>query len=221
MGGHLEDASYAVRARLLVLWAAAIFFFGSLVCHKLEKLEDELRERVRRGTGGGLTDSQLGAYDAPLASGAADQSKGDGDGRPAGSGRWELALIEFSNTIQDVLGFVAGSAANDALVLFVSSLDSAPSWPTIAVNVATSAALLAFSVGLFIGLGDTGSADGRDRDKVERLFIGWALSFCVGWTWYITVRQTITFFGEVRAPGYEIPAPSVSQWRPPCPLALP
>jgi hypothetical protein len=99
-------------------------------------------------------------------------------------------------TWQDVLGFVAGSAVNDALILFAPSLDAAPTWEVIGKNCSLSVGLFVFSIGTIITLGGTGKTDGSDREKVERLFIGNSFGFCTGWTWYITVRCAITFVGE-------------------------
>jgi hypothetical protein len=169
--GMVGGVSDGTRTEMLILWAFTIFFFGTVLSTKLERWEDRLRRRLKK--------SKPGTWLHSLTN----------------------ASIDFSNTAQEVLGYVAGCSALDVVLATFSSLNLQPSWGILLSNLAVALGWTATALAYltFNGRGEgsilnLGAAFLRrpDRDTVERFFVTTAMSYFVGTTWLTVASDLIT-----------------------------
>ena len=128
------------------------------------------------------------------------------------------AVVQFSDLLQNMFAFVAGSAWTDVVTWFFPSIGADPSVLTIVVNVLVGSFLMTAGVSWLILTGNKSGLDAdeaADRSSVERYFVYNSMCFFVGWTWNIVFRDIYAPFGVAvdaalqyleGALGFELPA---------------
>lgn len=105
------------------------------------------------------------------------------------------AYLQYSDVLQNVLGFIAGGAALD---MVTSALDTLGEGPTFAVLVSNVMATLFVTAAAcwYIAHGGRGGI-GESREDMERYFITSSSAFFVGWMWLVVARDVVTIVGEM------------------------
>ena len=111
----------------------------------------------------------------------------------ASSAPWRGSLIRFSDILQSILGYVAGSMISDVMFHVFGSLSQGP---TVGVLTANTALTAFWTVGMAAYLARTGEATlTTDRSAVERYFVVLSASFLVGGMWLVVARDVVTDAG--------------------------
>jgi hypothetical protein len=108
------------------------------------------------------------------------------------------ALLQFLVLMEATFAWVAGVAWTDAVV----EMSTQALYPTPSVVVSDTALALASTVAAFLWMlvsGQSNVIDDRgkgSREAVERYYAMYALSFIVGWSWIVTLRDYETILAD-------------------------
>ena len=164
-----------------LFWAFAMTFVGALVMVLLESMEQSVKK---------IKAAELISADAP---------------------HWSDAVVQLSDVVQNVFGFVTGCAWSDWLFETATSLGKQPTWDVILTNLLLVCVITILSCYWLImnassdGLEDSltmteeekrkkAEAKATDRGEVEKAFFSGALGFFVLGGWLVVVRNLFAPF---------------------------
>jgi len=107
-------------------------------------------------------------------------------------------VCQFSDLLQNTLGFVAGCAWTDVVTWFFPSIGADPTLAVTLTNFAVGVLLMLGGVAWLVLTGNKSGLDAEeaaDRSAVERYFVTNSMCFFVGWTWNIVMRDVFMPFG--------------------------
>jgi hypothetical protein len=193
---HLGVHNDIDRQHMDLFWAMTLTFLGAIFMVVLESMEQDMK-RIKK------KDIEKGEFE-------------EEEGKP----HWTDAVIQLSDVIQNVVGYVTGCAWADWLFETATVLNAEPYPSTVAINFAI---VVALSVGSCYWLIMNTSHDGieeslemteeekkakaeakaTDRGEVEKQFIASALGFFVLSGWLTVVRNLFAPFSLLMELGVE------------------